>query len=288
MPMRWLVLTVRSPSAETYALAEGLLALGATALEETDDGLRTWLPAPESVEEYLQVVKSRLEALSGALVQLDVVLQDDQDWLAEWKCGLGPRRVGAHLVVSPTWCETELQPAEISLIIDPQMAFGTGEHATTRCALRLLERALVGEDRVLDVGTGSGILAIAAAKLGAAWVDAVDDDEAATTNALENVATNGVAERVRVIHTRVEEGFLRAVQQQPYDLIIANVLSGVLQPLLPAFLHALRPGGSLILGGILTEEAAALRLAATRARFRIQLEDIEEGWWSAWLYSTVV
>jgi ribosomal protein L11 methyltransferase len=279
--MRWLVLTVRSPSAETADLAEGLLALGASAVEELADGVRTWLPEPASLDALLSATRTRL----GNGVRLEWELQEDQDWLAEWRRGLEPRRVGARIIVSPTWCEPQPDPADIVLFIDPQMAFGTGEHASTRGVLRLLERALHPGDRVLDVGTGSAILAIAAARLGAASVTAVESDASALDNAQDNVQRNGMAPCVRIVHGAVDDAFLQAASAQPYDVIVANVLSSVLQPLLPGFARALRAQGSLILGGVLLAEASAMRHAAHACGFRVAEEDAEDEWYGVWLYS---
>jgi ribosomal protein L11 methyltransferase len=162
------------------------------------------------------------------------------------------------------------------------MAFGTGEHASTRGVLRLLERRIQPRARVLDVGTGSAILAIAAALLDAAHVHGVDSDDDALLNAAENLTANGVAERVTLERAHVDAEYLRQRRGQ-YDLVVANVLSGVLRPLLPALRETLRYGGALILGGILTSEAAAMITAANQAGLRLETDDREDGWWSGLL-----
>jgi ribosomal protein L11 methyltransferase len=168
------------------------------------------------------------------------------------------------------------------------MAFGTGEHATTRGALRALESAVRPGDRVLDVGTGSAILAIAAARLGAGEVLAVESDPDALENAEDNLRRNGVADQVELLHGVVDDEFLALLGPARFDLIVANVLSGVLVPLLPAFLAALAPAGQgrdergpgrLILGGILEEEAESVIDAAREAGFTLTAEDFEDEWW---------
>lgn len=280
MPDRWLHVVVRSPSEwEAELLSEGLLAAGATGVEQQSSALSTWFPPPSDVPHFLSNLRRVLAAATGSEPALEWEWRADADWAHEWRRGLGARRVGQRLVVTPTWVAPETRPGDVVITIDPQMAFGTGEHATTRGVLRLLEPVLRAGGRVLDVGTGSGILAIAAARLGAADVLGVESDADALINARENVARNGVPERVHLQHALVDERFLSA-HADGFDLILANVLSGVLRPLLPAFRAALRDAGHLILSGILLSEAAGMREAARAARLLVEAEDQEEEWWS--------
>jgi ribosomal protein L11 methyltransferase len=132
------------------------------------------------------------------------------------------------------------------------------------------------------VGTGSGILAIAAARLGAKQVLAVESDADALENARDNLARNGVADRVELVHAVVDPTFLTAGEPR-FELVLANVLSGVLLPLLPGFHRALTSGGRLILGGILEEEAEDVIAAAEVAGFAVRTEDLEEEWWAVLL-----
>ncbi|MEX0892638.1 MAG: 50S ribosomal protein L11 methyltransferase [Gemmatimonadota bacterium] len=205
--------------------------------------------------------------------------QPEEDWGRSWCRGLGARRVGS-VVVAPTWVEAPLEPGEVLVRIDPKMAFGTGEHPTTRGTLRLLQQAAPAGAAVLDVGAGSAVLAIAAARLGAAAALAVEADGDAIDNALENVALNGVADRVEVAHARVDAAWLAERRAPGWDLILANVLSSVLVPLLAAFRAALAPGGRLVLSGILATEAAAVQRAATEANLVLHVTDVEGEWWS--------
>jgi ribosomal protein L11 methyltransferase len=206
--------------------------------------------------------------------------QADEDWTRRWREGLAPRRVGERLTVTQPWNEAE---GDIVVVIDPATAFGTGEHATTRGALRLMETVLAGGERVLDVGTGSGILAIAAAGLGADAVLAVESDPDAMGNAAENVARSPRADRIELVNAEVDETYLSRQCCAGFDLIVANVLSGVLIPLLPAFARALTPRGRVVLGGILEGEAEAVVDAAMAAGLALAAEDREEGWWTALL-----
>lgn len=288
----WLVISVRAPSdwVAVAELAEGLVAVGGSAVSEEGGRLVTYLSPPEDVEAFVEDVGARLEAMGlGDDLGLAWEWRPEADWLERWRRGLRPRRVGERLIVSPSWCAPEPRGDEIVIVVDPEMAFGTGEHGTTRGVLRLLEVAVREGDRVLDVGTGSGILAIAAARLGASEVLAVDNDADAIRNARSNVSRNGIEAAVDLEHGAVTERFLTRPGTGRFDLIVANVLSSVLVPLLASFRsvlgppHGQAPGGRLILGGILTSEAKDVVAAAKAAGLTLRREDVEEEWWSGLL-----
>jgi ribosomal protein L11 methyltransferase len=281
----WVVVRVQSPSDELAGLlAEGLVACGGTAVEEQGDELVTWFEGTGDSAKFAARLKQKLGRILGAEPpQLTYEDMPDQDWLALWRAGLGPRRVGERIIVAPTWSEVEAGCDDIVIRIDPQMAFGTGEHASTRGVLRLLQREVAPGARVLDVGAGSAILAIAAARLGAALVVAVESDAEAMENAAENIARSGTSDQVTLLCALVDESFLAEYGSGAFDGIVANVLSGVLAPLLPAFHGALAGRGWAILSGILIEEAPLMREAASDAGFAIEAEDAEEQWWSVLL-----
>lgn len=282
-PARWIVLTVRVPSEELAGeLTEGLFALGGTAVEEEADLLTTYIAEPADPEGFLRDATDRLTSMAGGEPELLWRWQADEDWSRRWKEGLEPRRVGRRLVVTQPWNPVEAADGRIAIVIDPATAFGTGEHATTRGALAFLDTAVEGGARVLDVGTGSGILAIAAARLGAGRVVAVESDPEAMDNCRENLDRNGVAERVELHCARVDAGWL-AARPEGFDVIAANVLSSVLAPLLPHFARALSGGGRLILGGILDEEGSAMKAAAAGAGLRVLDEAVEGEWWTGLL-----
>lgn len=281
MPRQWLVVHARSPSDELNALlAEGLIACGGHAVEEAGDWQTTWLAPAADPEAAVVELRQRLEALLDTPVEVRWELRDDEDWDARWRAGLGPRRIGRRIIVTPAWTVPETTGDEIVIIIDPQMAFGTGEHASTRGVLHLLEDAVASDAVMLDAGTGSAVLAIAAARLGAARVIAVDLDADAILNARENVTRNGCADRVHLDSAEIDAAWL-AQFKAAFDVITANILSGVLHPLLPAFHDALRDGGSLLLGGLLESEARPMAASAQAAGFDLIAEYGEEGWWSA-------
>jgi ribosomal protein L11 methyltransferase len=286
-PDRWLVVHVSSPSEELrHALSEGLVASGGSAVVEDGDVLTTWVPEPEDIGAAVAEIHARLETGTGQPVELRVEVRQNEDWLGLWRKGLAPRRVGDRIVVAPSWTRAEAVAAEdIVIVIDPQMAFGTGEHASTRGALRMLENVVRTGAIVLDVGTGSAVLSIAAAKLGARRVLAVEVDQSALENAQDNIDSNGCSDRVTLIHAAVDDTWL-ANRAARFDVIAANVLSSVLRPLLPAFRRSVATGGHVILGGILEEEAPAVKMDAAAASLGLDREDTEAGWWTGRFVAT--
>ncbi len=279
---RWLELSVTAPDTESIApLAEGLLALGGSAVREEGLVLTSYLPPPEDLEAFLEQARDDLRAAAaGAVPEIAWRFEPDRDWAARWKRGLRPRRVGRGVIVAPTWTEPHPRPGDVVIRIDPQMAFGTGEHATTRGVLRLLQELPLDGARVLDIGTGSGILSIAAVKLGAEHALGIDRDEFALENARSNVIRNGVEDRVELRHDVVDDATLRG-RESVHDVVLANTLSSIVEPLLPALSAGLGKGGILIVGGILVEERPRIVDAGRRAGLRLDREDVEGEWWSA-------
>jgi len=181
----------------------------------------------------------------------------ESDWAEAWKAHYRVLHVGKHLVIKPTWCEYAARPDERVIEIDPGMAFGSGLHATTRLCLELLEAHVRPGARVLDVGTGSGILAIAAARLGAGQVLALDNDPMAVRVARQNVAINYLDESISV-----QEGTLTwpapgagGRDERSWDVVVANILAETIVELAPAFPACLAPGATLIVSGIIAEQA---------------------------------
>jgi ribosomal protein L11 methyltransferase len=166
---------------------------------------------------------------------------------------------------------------ELPIVIEPAMAFGTGEHETTRGVLLLMQDVIRAGDRVADLGTGSAVLAIAAAKLGAARVAAIELDPDAIGNAEENVAVNGMGDRVTVIEG---DAALLLPLVSPVRVILANIISSVLLELAPAMRDALAPDGRVILSGILASERAAMLDALAAAGWGLESDYTEGDWWS--------
>ena len=277
-PRQWLVVELRADRAQAELAAAELLGLGASAVQEVADGLLTYFPEPADPADFVRRLADQTGLHENAIVWRR---EEEEDWAENWRRGLKPRRVGRRLVITPSWITPETRQDDVVITIDPEMAFGTGEHATTRSSLRLTEAAVHGGERVLDVGTGSGILAIAAALLGAQSVLAVEADADALINAADNVARNAPDAAIELVHAMADAAYLEQERGDGFDVILANVLSGVLLPLLPAFYEALKPGGRLVLSGILESEGDDMLAAATSAGFELSREELEDEWWSA-------
>ncbi|MGO0122666.1 50S ribosomal protein L11 methyltransferase [Desulfothermobacter acidiphilus] len=267
----WRVGVPVSPGKAEEAAAD-LAQLAGRGAEVIPDGCNVWvvvyLPAHAPVDKFLRLWAAGERWASGDIIVQPLV---NKDWLTWWRRDYRPFRVGERLVVKPTWCSYSPDPREVVIELDPGLAFGCGTHPSTCLCLRLLERHLRPGAKVYDVGTGSGILAIAAARLGASSVVAIDEDEVALRVAQENVLRNRVAERVRVL-----KGDLLAGQEEKACLIVANLTVELLQMLWPAARDLLVAGGIFIASGIPVEreeEALPVFVGAT-------LEDREEdsGW----------
>ncbi|NJD37336.1 MAG: 50S ribosomal protein L11 methyltransferase [Geobacter sp.] len=223
--------------------------------------ITSYFTVPCQIDEQLARISAFLGGLGddAAPAAPAVTLMGEEDWADAWKVNFKPLNIGKKLLVTPSWEQPEGKTDREVIILDPGMAFGTGGHETTRLCLECLESILsdLPEEQaigtVLDLGTGSGILAIAAAKLGAQRVDAVDIDPQAVSVAAENCRLNQVAHQVRCSTTplaRLDGG---------YTLILANILAEELVRLGPELASRLAPGGSLILSGILAEREELVR-----------------------------
>lgn len=197
----------------------------------------------------------------------------EEDWANNWKAYFKPVRVGERLMIIPSWEAYELQPQDVPLFLDPGMAFGTGTHPTTALCLRRLETVVRPGMRVLDVGTGSGILAIASARLGAAPVVGIDIDPVAVRVAKENAERNGVTIDVRA-------GTLDQVEPDECDLVIANIIASIIIDILPDVVTRMKKGGLFLASGIIAEKKQAVA-DAMMAAWLLPVEVREEGGWVA-------
>ena len=195
------------------------------------------------LEEKLAVLKAH----SALLYRVSYKELDEEDWAESWKVFFEPQKVGEKIVVKPTWCEYEADPDDIILELDPGMAFGTGTHPTTTLCIRLIEKYLHKGDSVLDIGTGSGILMLAAARLGAGFVCGLDKNEMAVKIAETNLRLNGIAPQ----RFSVKEGHLVTGIEERYDLVVANILTQVIYNLLEDIERILNDKAIFICSGIL-------------------------------------
>jgi ribosomal protein L11 methyltransferase len=264
--------TVRiNPGSRREAVIAALFDNGAQGIQEVGQLVVTQVPSQADAD---TLVCAALGASADARVDTEPLQM--VDWAEQWKTGIHAQSLGG-LTVAPPWLARDLDPAR-SIIIEPGMAFGTGEHATTRGVIRLMQRVIRAGDRVADLGAGSAVLAIAAAKLGARRVAAIELDHDAIDNAEENVRRNQVSDRVVVV-----EGDAATLLPlvAPVHVITANIISSVLIELLPAIARALDDDGRAILSGILGEEREMMVEALSEGGWSIEAEDHEDIWWSA-------
>ena len=211
----------------------------------------------------------------------------DEDWAHAWKTHYHPFRVGQKIWIQPSWLEREtvghgqdgIRPGDVVLTLDPGMAFGTGLHPTTQMCLQALEKSVQPGMKILDVGAGSAILAIAAAKLGAASVLGIDTDPLAVQAAVTNAAQNGVARRLAI-----RRGTLDTVTDRDWNIVVVNILAPVNIALLEqdGLLDYVRPDGRLILSGIIEEQGAAVTTAVVAAGGQV-IESLRAGDWIAYV-----
>jgi ribosomal protein L11 methyltransferase len=202
-------------------------------------------------------------------------LVEDQNWNALWEAEIQPIRVSERIIVAPTWHPYTPAPGEIVLTIDPKMSFGTGHHETTRLMIQLLEKHLQPGGSMLDVGTGTGILAIAGMKLGLASAVGVDNDEWSFGNALENVKLNKAQEQISIILGEIGD-----VPATEFNLVAANIQRGVIEQILPEMLRRLKPDGRMLLSGLLDVDVEPMRMALTAHRLKV-IEELHEKEWVA-------
>lgn len=183
---------------------------------------------------------------SFAGVTFEVGLIEDQDWNQTFKSSIEAFRIGERFWIRPTWDEGEVDASDLVITIDPGMAFGTGTHETTTLCVEGLETNLAAGERVLDMGTGTGILAIAACRLGASRVVGIDVDEQAILIAGENTVANGVSDKVVITSQPVSEAI-----QEPVDGVVVNMVAEIIEMVLDEMDQALKPGGWIVASGIL-------------------------------------
>ncbi len=280
IPDRWLRIRVDLPEGAGRGIAADLLVQhGAGSVEEDARGLTTFLPPPPDHEAAVATVTRALrDELPGPL-DVSWSWQAHESWSELWKQGLGARRIGRRLLVAPTWIDVAPDEAREVLRIDPGIAFGTAEHATTRGCLAHLDAAVRGGETVLDVGTGSGILAIAAVRLGAVSALGVDVDTMACAAAEDNVRLNGVGDSVRILCRSLEPSTDFGLGA--FHVVVANMVMELLVPRLPAMTAALGGDGVLITGGVQHHERDLFTAALTGVGFSPRVEHLEDGWWSA-------
>jgi ribosomal protein L11 methyltransferase len=296
----WLELAVEADVEAVEAVSEilGRAAPGGTSVEPAfelvDEGLgarldprrpaivRAYLPARDraAAERAAAEVAEALGHLQAfglrPIGELRTRIVEEADWADAWKAYFPVMRVGRRLVIRPTWRRHRRAPDDVVLALDPGMAFGTGLHPTTRLCLAgveaLADRGVLANARVLDVGCGSGILAIAALKLGAATALGLDTDPIAIEATTANARRNALVRRIRA-----REGSLPS-REPVFDVVLANLIAGLLVPLADGLHRELRPGGHLLASGIFVDREGDVREAFATAGLDVTGRTAEGDW----------
>ncbi|MBR4459176.1 MAG: 50S ribosomal protein L11 methyltransferase [Clostridia bacterium] len=306
--MEWIELIVHTTTQGSDAVSETLMAAGAngTMVEDRADIpdpdkpngyweiidrdmkdkmpedvlVHAWLEPDDRLRDRIVMIRSGLDAMRceafGSLT-LEQANVRDEDWLETWKQYFKPFRAGKSLVIKPTWESYAAQPSDKVIEIDPGMAFGSGKHETTAMCLELLEQELRGGEEVIDVGTGSGILAIGAALLGARHVLAIDIDPDAVRVAKENIVHNGFEDRITAVR-----GDLLKDRSAVCDVCVANIIADIICAFASPLRAKIRPGGTFIASGIIKERENEVVRAVTEAGYRVA-EVRRRGEWVALL-----
>jgi ribosomal protein L11 methyltransferase len=296
--VRWLELTVTADAEAVEAISEilGRVAAGAAVrptrlIRDPDDELSAredpsapyeltaHIPEDESAPAAIEATERALWHLQAfglrPMSGLRVRGVEETDWTEGWKAGYVPQRIG-RVVIIPSWLDEPMAPGEVAVRMDPGMAFGTGLHPTTRGCLTLLQQIGPMPERVLDVGSGSGILALGALRLGAAHADCLDTDPVAVEATVANARANGLEEKVSA-----RQGSLAAVPADaPYALVLANLVAAVLVQLAAPLAAHLTAGGTLLASGIIEGRAEEVLTALTGAGLALD-ERLDEGEWTS-------
>ena len=292
--MKWSELSIRTPPEYAEPLSEVFRRYGegGVAIEELGDWdpdngpassgppdiviVRTYLRQDATYRSRRSMIQVgvKLVALLAPLGELQESTMEEGEWLTAWRSYYGLLRIG-RLIIRPSWQEYMPRPREAVVVQDPGMAFGTGHHPTTRRCLEQLERRVAPEMSVLDLGTGSGILAIAAVKLGAGSVVALDDDGDAVESARDNAQANSVDAEITVIHGTLPNSL---VGSGGYQLAVANVTAQVIARKAQPLMDALTPDGLLVVSGILHERLREVEEALAEVNATVAEQVLDGDW----------
>lgn len=284
--MRWVEIAVEAVDVSADAVTDILMdegcggtvarrPAGSAPADAVD--VAGYLPVDDRLEARLENIRARVRRLPdyGLRVrsgEISVTWVNDEEWATAWRKFFKPLRFG-RVVIKPSWEDFEAQQGDLIVEIDPGMAFGTGNHATTKLCLLVLQDYIRGGETFLDVGTGSGILAIAAAKLGAARIVGIDIDPVAVEAARNNVARSGMEDVLRI-----EEAGSPLAFEGTADVVVANIIPNVIIAMAEELNAKVAPGGVLITSGIIVERAEDVRSKLEALGLRT-LEQREEGEW---------
>ncbi len=276
-PENWLEVIVAVTPETIESISNYLFEAGSVGIVEQEKSLHAYFPADSDgllLAERLSQYLDSLKKMGYPVINTEITVIDvaNRDWNSEWKKGFKPLWISENILVKPTWCATPGDAPDIVIAIDPEMAFGTGTHATTSLCMQLMD-GRTQRKTVLDAGSGTGILAILAAKQGAKLVFAFDNDPVATTTAYKNAAQNETQQNIQFF-----TGTLEAISKIEFDLIIANINRIQIITMLPDFYRLLNLQGLFILSGILDSEKKLVMEALTLNNFKIVSVTQKEEW----------
>ncbi len=259
---------------QEFLIAE-LLDMDFEGFEQEDDLLKAVIPKNRYNDVIREEIENWLRAQPFEAGIIEERIDEQQDWNRKWEQTIGSLVIG-DFFVKPTWVNETTPEGKILLEIDPKMAFGTGYHESTRLMLRLLSGFIRKDDDILDAGTGTGILSIAALKLGAASAFGFDIDEWSRNNSWENAVINHVAESFHI-----ERGSFEVVPEgKQYDVVTANINRTTLLSMQEMLTRHLKPGGNLLLSGLLVHERDLILKASEFSRLKL-VRELQEGEWIA-------
>jgi ribosomal protein L11 methyltransferase len=278
--MKWVEIAVDAAPDSRDAASNVLIEEGcAGTASGPDSRVLGYLPIDDRLEARLEAIRSRIVHLPEfglPLQSTDITVRfvEDDGWATAWKQFFKPVRIG-RIVVKPSWEDFTAGPDDVIIDLDPGMAFGTGYHPTTQMCLAILQDLIHGGETVLDVGTGSGILAIAAIKLGAARAAGIDVDSVAVEVALENVNREGLRDKIETVRADSPAEF-----EGQADVVVANIIARTIIQMAADLRDKVRPGGYLITSGIIDERADEVRNALEP--LGLVTEDVRrDGEWAA-------
>lgn len=305
--MKWIEVVIRTTDEASDAVSEMLTSIGAggVVIEDPND-IRRQIEDPNTLDyaddEFIQslgvdvIIKAYFhdsgnnsELLALINEKLTFISQflnvgngfegfsevDEQDWATSWKKFYKPFHISERIVIKPSWEEYTAEQGEMIIELDPGMAFGTGTHETTRMCAQMLEKYVKADDEIIDVGCGTGILAIAAIKLGARHVEAVDVDEVAVRVTLENCTINGVQDKINGAR-----GAMDSIKPQKADIVVANIIADVIAGLAGTVPGYIKNNGLFIASGIIKERKQQIIEAYTAKGFKL-VDTSELGEWVA-------